>query len=158
MNHRKPATYKSHGKGLCNYCALPIEGRGSWHPACLHVYKMANWPQYARDIIFKRDHGVCCACGVAAEKWSRETYWCGGSMSRYLWPTEIGQAPDPDHNDRGKVTEIHRVPDWHLDHIVPLIDGGGTDETSMQTLCPTCHKAKTKREAGERAARRRAVS
>ncbi len=46
---------------------------------------------------------------------------------------------------------------WHADHIVPLIDGGARTLDNLQTLCAPCHKAKTKREATERAGRRRAA-
>lgn len=43
----------------------------------------------------------------------------------------------------------------HLDHIVPLADGGTATEENLQLLCPDCHKEKTAREATERARRRR---
>jgi 5-methylcytosine-specific restriction endonuclease McrA len=44
---------------------------------------------------------------------------------------------------------------WELDHIVPLIDGGGHELENLQTLCKPCHKKKTSREAHLRAARNR---
>lgn len=37
-----------------------------------------------------------------------------------------------------------------LDHIVPLWKGGPDDESNLQGLCLTCHKAKTASEAEER--------
>lgn len=43
----------------------------------------------------------------------------------------------------------------HLDHIIPLVDGGSPEPDNMQLLCPTCHKSKTAIEATERAARRK---
>ncbi|MHB1524907.1 MAG: HNH endonuclease [Candidatus Dormibacteria bacterium] len=46
---------------------------------------------------------------------------------------------------------------WHADHIVPLIDGGARTLDNLQTLCKPCHTAKTKREAKERALRRRVL-
>jgi 5-methylcytosine-specific restriction protein A len=39
----------------------------------------------------------------------------------------------------------------HLDHVVPLWQGGADDESNLQGLCVACHEAKTSREAGERA-------
>lgn len=42
-----------------------------------------------------------------------------------------------------------------LDHIIPLELGGADDATNLQGLCDAHHLAKTRREAIERAARRR---
>jgi len=41
---------------------------------------------------------------------------------------------------------------WELDHIVPLIDGGGHDLVNLQTLCAPCHRKKSIRENRARAA------
>lgn len=50
---------------------------------------------------------------------------------------------------------------WDLDHIVPLIEAKGDlsfwQLGNLQTLCKTCHKAKTSQEASERAAARRSL-
>ncbi len=43
---------------------------------------------------------------------------------------------------------------WELDHIIPLIDEGGHDLSNLQSLCVPCHREKTARESGQRAARR----
>lgn len=40
---------------------------------------------------------------------------------------------------------------WHMDHIVPLWQGGVDLESNMQVLCIPCHKEKTAQEAAERA-------
>jgi len=46
----------------------------------------------------------------------------------------------------GKTTIGHPV-----DHIVPLWKGGSDNDSNKETLCTTCHDAKTAREAVERA-------
>ena len=38
-------------------------------------------------------------------------------------------------------------PDWHLDHIVPLSDGGTNERDNVQALCVACHMDKTARES-----------
>jgi len=43
----------------------------------------------------------------------------------------------------------------HLDHIVPLADGGAFTADNMQLLCPDCHSAKTISENVARAAARK---
>ena len=32
----------------------------------------------------------------------------------------------------------------HVDHVVPLEDGGTDDDSNLQTLCAACHGAKTR--------------
>lgn len=39
---------------------------------------------------------------------------------------------------------------WHIDHTIPLCEGGKDDETNMQALCVECHKEKTCEEARTR--------
>lgn len=34
-------------------------------------------------------------------------------------------------------------PEWHLDHIVPLSDGGSNDGDNVQALCVSCHTDKS---------------
>lgn len=35
---------------------------------------------------------------------------------------------------------------WHVDHVVPLADGGADDLKNMQALCAICHCDKTSEE------------
>lgn len=35
---------------------------------------------------------------------------------------------------------------WHVDHVVPLADGGMDDPCNMQALCANCHCDKTSEE------------
>lgn len=44
---------------------------------------------------------------------------------------------------------------YHVDHVVPLWDGGADTVDACQALCGTCHADKTQREAIDRAERRR---
>jgi len=45
---------------------------------------------------------------------------------------------------------------WDMDHIKPVEQGGGLcGLDNLQTLCQPCHKAKTARQAAERAAARK---
>lgn len=34
-------------------------------------------------------------------------------------------------------------PDWQLDHVVPLSEGGGNERGNVQALCVACHTDKT---------------
>jgi hypothetical protein len=39
---------------------------------------------------------------------------------------------------------------FHVDHILPVADGGTDDIDNLQLLCPCCHAVKTKRDADNR--------
>jgi 5-methylcytosine-specific restriction endonuclease McrA len=149
--------------GHCRWCDGPIlfpaghkragetvPGR-TWHGPCADAYKLAAWGQEQRAFCWKRDAGMCAACGVVAVgiKWRRNgTYY----NAKY------------DGLDVSYVVPV-RQDDWDADHIRPLwsappdmtldqrAEWFGPD--NLQTLCRTCHKAKTAREAAERATVRR---
>lgn len=59
--------------------------------------------------------------------------------------------------DQGRCTHCSKTTKraWELDHIVPLIEGGGFELSNMQTLCRRCHRTKTAAEAKNRAEKRR---
>jgi hypothetical protein len=150
--HRRIAIPPYRPRGTCRLCDKQIlnpdgtpNTRRNWHPECVHAFRMANHPDYARRVIYARDRGVCAACGADTHRTAVER---GGTVRLRPWHgPEVG-------GDYCRV-DIYETAEWHLDHIVPLIDGGAHDESNMQTLCVDCHKAKTAREATERARRRR---
>jgi hypothetical protein len=51
----------------------------------------------------------------------------------------------------------HGAVPWEADHQIPLEDGGPHHADNLHCRCVPCHRAKTAREATERAARRRAT-
>ena len=79
------------------------------------------------------DRGICAECGL--DTYALRRRHRGRGSTRKL--RELGFKP--------------RKSLWELDHIVPLIDGGGHEPSNLQTLCTPCHKRKT---AGEARARR----
>lgn len=136
--------------GECRWCGKPIlkedgepNRRRNWHPECVHAYKL-SWPDYARIHVWKRDHGRCAACGKVRE---------GVKRGRLVYPWRNPQ--NPDQVEVGPYCDFGIGPVWDLDHRAPLKDGGAHTLDNMQTLCQPCHKAKTAREAGERARRKR---
>lgn len=73
-----------------------------------------------------------------------------------VWMRDEGKCASCGHRCSRRGTDV-----WHLDHIKPLVEAKG-DITywqmgNLQTLCQVCHKAKTSREATERADARRQV-
>ena len=153
-----------------------------WHPDCVRAYKLAAWSAEQRRVCFERDHGVCGVCGKDCEAlermargqrhldrwlgkravedrfgdWFRQRT-CGTERSARAWLDEQLEAL---RLERGwpKSSESW----WQADHIRPLVDGGGLDlayfaAENLRTTCTACHKAKSAREAAERAARRRSA-
>jgi len=152
MKHRRPPVpHWKKGKGFCRWCGEPVLGKGGvpsarrWHPACVDAYKLAAWSAEQRRVCWVRDQGVCGVCGLDTAAELRAL------MDAETW----------------RIRCSARVPYragllWQADHIRPLVEGAGLDlayfaAENLRTTCTACHKAKTAREAAERAARRRAA-
>ena len=141
-------------KGYCVWCGAKVEPpRRRWcGAACVAEYRIANYAGAAQVALGKRDGGICAACGIdtrTQRRWRRRRI-----------PRRSGLAYMPD----GPYEEVEFIPvPWEADHTVPLwkVDRSAPDAfrywtlANLQTLCEACHKAKTKREAAERAQIRR---
>jgi 5-methylcytosine-specific restriction protein A len=145
--HRRPSIpFSDAPRGSCRWCGDPIlheDGpkcgepnfRRRWHPTCVDHYNESD-PREARRRVRKRDRGWCAVCGLDTVKLRRSIRGKGAFQKT----RELGFKP--------------RKSFWELDHIVPLIDGGGHELANLQTLCTPCHKRKTSAEAeGRRVAR-----
>lgn len=146
MSHRRPPTpHWRKGKEFCRWCGEVSPVGRRWHPACVSAYLLASSSAEQRRVCWVRDHGVCGVCSFDTAKALRERV--GPEQWRIYYSAQV-----PDRSGRH----------WHADHIRPLIEGGGLDlefftASNLMTLCCACHRAKTAREAGERAAARRRV-
>jgi 5-methylcytosine-specific restriction protein A len=148
--HRRPEIrFGEAARGTCRWCGEAIlhgEGekaglenrRRRWHPECVETYNASD-PREARRRVRRRDRGVCAECRIDTYKLRRELKKKGRGMTREL--RKLGFKP--------------RKSLWELDHIVPLIDGGGHADENLQTLCTPCHTKKTAAEARARAERGR---
>jgi len=149
MKHRRPPVpHWEKGAGFCRWCGEAVlnpngsTSKRRWHPACVSAYKLAAWSAEQRSVCFERDKGVCGVCGLDTVEQIVARYPHMSQLRAELMCRRSGGAF------------------WQADHIRPLVDGGGLDleyfaKENLRTTCTACHKAKTKREAGERAARRR---
>jgi 5-methylcytosine-specific restriction protein A len=147
-------------------CGKPIpKGRRSWaSQACVEEWKIRNWPAVARQKVWKRDRGICAACGrdsaIMHESAKRD---------RSVW---MARRPDMEHHPSDLETARLRYQHalnlwfaarprithhaWEMDHKLEVVNGGGQcGLDNLQTLCIACHRQKTRRLAAERAAARR---
>lgn len=135
----------------CRWCDKPIlnkadgtpDRRRNWHPECVELYLIRRSPRKLREVVWRRDQGVCAKCG-------RDTL----NEFRLLCADLIARTEGHGAFKRKLSAEWYaqRTGDfWEADHIVPLIDGGSFDLDNVQTLCVSCHREKTAAEATARA-------
>jgi 5-methylcytosine-specific restriction endonuclease McrA len=166
------------GNHVCRWCKGPVKKpRLYWcSEACVDEYRLRADGQYLRNQVFKRDHGVCAACGIdtvdleskydgrrlarenpcpgyqsdrfqAYRKWSRDHEQHQRELMA-RWKREYASNGWP------KSPTFDAL--WQADHILEVVNGGGKcGLENIQTLCIPCHKAKTKRLVAERARLRR---
>lgn len=142
------------GKPLCCWCGTEVSGRRQcWcSDQCVQEYRTCHDWGYIRGLVRERDAGVCCSCGVdtnQARRWWRRVAVAWQRISRRD-PAAIRQAmracgwPGDTCRDW-----------WEADHIHARADGGSDHPDNLQTQCVPCHKARTRKQAGERARKRR---
>ena len=150
LNRRPSIPFSDAAQGTCRWCGAVIvhesgarrgepNRRRRWHPACVEEYNRSD-PREARRWVRKRDRGFCASCGLDTYALRRRVR--GRGSHRKL--RELGFQP--------------RRSLWELDHILPLVEGGGHEPSNLQTLCVPCHREKTRKEAAQRRARQSAES
>lgn len=123
---------------VCPQCGegkpSPIFG-GLCSMPCRERWSLDRSPQLQRDRIFKRDRGVCAACGIDTE-------------------ALLQTASSDEMRALGFVVHEPWIePLWNMDHIVEVAMGGGGpfNPSNLQSLCSPCHRSKTARFNSSRA-------
>lgn len=147
----RPAHYKTWGqrgklkipappKGFCRWCGDAIPKGSKRYAYCSaecrnEVWLRISWPTL-REHIIERDV-VCRLCDGAS-------YRCAYSfVVSHDWQTGLDYC---------------RVdPDWNVDHIKPVAEGGTDDPANLRLLCGRCHKRVTKDWHGRRTVHHREV-
>ena len=129
--------------------------RRSWcSDTCVREFEIRRSPRALRKAVWKRDRGICRACGLNTGELKRERFvrlligkQKGGGRRRSAvlrrraalkaWRARLCQLGfDP-----------RRSP-WEADHILPVFRGGGScGLEGIQTLCQPCHRTKTREDA-----------
>jgi 5-methylcytosine-specific restriction endonuclease McrA len=159
--HRKvPMPDVKPGSGSCRWCALPIyHDRGkkkgllaenrSWHTPCYNEYLRFTDRNAQAHFLRDRDGPWCAICGPAEGRW----------VGKRIWHDPVKETG---------VTEIEWSFTTEVDHIIPLWKAADYQDwltrrrlygpENLWLICGSCHKAKTRLEAAERAARKRAAA
>ncbi len=125
------------GRALCSWCGVEVQGRRvSWcSQTCIAEYQLESDWGVICAAVWRRDHGICAACGTDTEALRKE-------YDRLF--------PDLDSPQERLWLEQHGIPRgrrwskfWDADHITPVIEGGGNGLDNLRTLCIPCHRAET---------------
>lgn len=136
------------GRRLCRWCheEVPKGRRTFCSDGCVHEVSIRSNPNYQKQHVLERDHGVCDACGLDCQRLARSlmSAW----RQRYrgkpeafrrwyrLWMRFSGRAVTT------KLAPNRNL--WEMDHIVPVVEGGGnTGLENLRTLCVWCHNEAT---------------
>ena len=102
---------------------------------------------------------MCAACGINTKKIydflqaTKRLILSRRKHGDHIGSASFARAWSRSEGFGGNLTEL-----WEMDHIVPVIEGGGMcGIDNLRTLCIRCHKKETKTLAGRRAAERRAA-
>lgn len=133
-------------KGCCRWCGDPLTGRRTSY--CSDKCKEETWLRIVwsalRDHIIARDK-MCRLCDGASYK--------ANSFDTWALAHDYGNRSYKPMEFDGPGVRVE--PEWHVDHIKPIAEGGTDDPANLRLLCGRCHKRVTKEWHGERAAARR---
>ena len=129
------------GRPLCRVCGLEVgpRRRSFCSSECVHNWRLRTDPGYVRELIQARDRGRCAACATDTAAQQRALAVVP-MRKRRAWLAERG------------IPWVRRFGRWwDADHIRPVAEGGGEcGLANYQTLCLTCHGAKTAAQADRR--------
>lgn len=111
--------------------------------ACVDLWVIRTGSGMER-FLKKRDRGICAICRRDCIKWLKEFRMLPAEHK----PEFLAQHGIPPHRRRRF---------WDIDHIVPVVEGGGScGPENLRTLCIPCHRRVTAELAAKRAAERQA--
>lgn len=161
---RHPPPYSHQPKGTCKLCAKPIlkeDGtpnlRVSWHRECVADWRIATSSGAARQALEARDKGICAYCGV-----DTATHWVGWRRGQVVvchGRIDERKSFSEANTYRAAYTEVMPIATWEVEHEIPLWSVDRSDPAALRfwmlenlrTSCIPCHRAKSAREAAQRA-------
>jgi 5-methylcytosine-specific restriction endonuclease McrA len=112
------------GGALCRQCSVEVAPprRTFCSDRCVDEWKIRTQPGFAKLKVFERDEGICQLCRVDCVS------------ARVRQRLERGE----------RVSKSLKGQGWHMDHIVPVAEGGGScGLDNLRTLCIPCHRIVT---------------
>jgi len=130
---------------------------------CAEAARLERADGQLRELVLKRDQGVCAVCGEDCRELRRQVdallEAAAVAPNGIDRTTALGRLSARVHGlvrvgfDRHALEKGHAL--WECDHVDPRVRGGPSTLENARTLCLSCHKEATASLAGERAAARR---
>jgi len=156
------------GRALCRRCSdeVPVGRRTFCSETCVHEWQIRTQPQYARQLVEQRDHGVCALCNLDTKELSKWLVYGVNTALNDRYRRDMGYGflsaltlavqKFPDSPIAVFAVELMLqgwpqrwfagdTSSWQADHIVPVVEGGGEcGLENLRTLCLPCHLKVTK--------------
>ncbi|XP_064602410.1 uncharacterized protein LOC135468214 isoform X2 [Liolophura sinensis] len=160
------------GVPLCVNCQKPYENtllktstiqsaQNAWYtrfcsPDCSHTYWMKTHNDYSRGQIFDLEHGICQLCRVDAHSVFRQIRDTPELKKRAMILKDTVYSKLTARQKSSMVQNPTAGLFWHVDHIVPVWEGGGEcDIDNLRTLCTPCHHRVTAEQSRQRSRARK---
>ena len=108
-----------------------------------------------------KDHQKCCKKRKEYHVKLKQEYIDNSRTIEILQRQGISQALKRSiamsQSDKCNICHNFLKLNFHIDHILPVCDGGGNKLDNLQALCLDCHASKTRYECANRASSRRAM-
>lgn len=152
--------------GKCPWCGLPITETTpvrkqikTIHNACSLEMSVVTSPEFARNVVFDRDKGICVDCKLDCSQIAKfRPRHPPGHAWHISWTDGRGNSTAA---NRGyQYVALLVISLWHCDHKVPLWKVRHMPDlqrieyfklANLVTRCEDCHQFKTDEEARERA-------
>lgn len=170
---------------LCRHCQQPVQPprRTFCSQHCVDEALIRSSPNHVRDLLHRRDRGICAHCGCDATAELRAAQFAHKEAQRLAERLYHAARSDADwvngrwqfrratytHQQTRQLRKallgrlappnpgwtLDRATGWDADHITPVEHGGGScGIENFQTLCHPCHKRKTAQQAAQKAQQR----
>lgn len=147
------------GRRICRWCdgLVPPPKKTFCSEHCIHEWKLRTQPEYRRPYILDRTKGVCEICGTNTfELQERLQYLTAQATNDFgqpwhqsgpVWPIGFGavlhEAASHGVSLAKTFVLLRRKHPYDVDHIVPLVEGGGHGLDNLRLLCIGCHESVT---------------
>jgi len=141
------------GRALCRQCQTEVTPprRTFCSKTCVDTWMIRTGSRTALHVR-RRDRGICALCGLDCEALRREL-----KQLQAMYPIEGRRQAIDEFRAKHGIPRHRNGRLWDIDHIVPVVEGGGAcDLSNLQTVCLRCHAKLTADLAAKRAAARRA--
>ncbi|ELT88125.1 hypothetical protein CAPTEDRAFT_113875 [Capitella teleta] len=112
--------------------------------SCTEQYWLKSSREYGRKAVYDAEHGQCQLCGIEAHQFFTNLNMIHDRKKRaeMIQNSKFNQLHQ--RTKQKMVVDPQAGQFWQVDHILPVVDGGGQcDLDNLRTLCSVCHNKVT---------------